>query len=121
LTSFVRFGLWDKILAADAFSMPRDWPYQRVLARYARAIALVHKKNQTGAARELAALQALLPTLGGRYAVYARVANLTAAAVVALGAGMPGTAVPLLEAAAIEQVGRRRWLLRGEAGSVLLD
>lgn len=65
LQIFVRFGLWDEILAAPA--PPEALPHARALWRYARGRALVATGDLAGAEAELAGLRAAAegPELAG--------------------------------------------------------
>ncbi|EDQ88747.1 uncharacterized protein MONBRDRAFT_26023 [Monosiga brevicollis MX1] len=106
-TTFVRFGSWDAILAADWFTMPRPFPYQQALAHYAIGLAQAHTGNVTGARASLQNLQRVQATLTGRAATYCRVANWTLGAAVARATGPAGvpTALSLLSTAVAEQMG----------------
>lgn len=59
MTVYSRFGMWDEILKAPAAAETN--PFSAIPWRYARGMALTARKDLPGAARELAALEALLP------------------------------------------------------------
>ena len=115
MTTYLRFGEWDKVLATPPYDMPRDWPYQHVLAGYARGVADVRKGRQADARKELALLQKAAQTLTGRLSNYAKVADLVLQAVLAAENNVT-LALDLMRDAVAEQVGgnaeRRRGKMR---------
>lgn len=104
LTTLVRFGRWADVLAADAFNMPRDWPFMTVVGHYARGVALVRLGQGAAAQAEYAALQAAFPHIPAVYQGFAQMANLTLLAMLQ-GSGSQGLAMALalMEEAAGEQ------------------
>eukprot|EP00055_Hartaetosiga_balthica_P013603 m.70585 g.70585 ORF g.70585 m.70585 type:complete len:1412 (+) comp8315_c2_seq2:384-4619(+) len=76
LTTFIRFGNFSGALTWEpVHSMPRNWPYQRVLGSYALGVAYAHLKNQTGVDAMYQELMTNKEGLTDRYAHYAVVAE----------------------------------------------
>jgi tetratricopeptide (TPR) repeat protein len=59
MTVYARFGMWDEILKAPAADESN--PFSAIPWRYARGMALAARNDLAGAAKELAALEALIP------------------------------------------------------------
>ena len=110
LTSYVRFGDWEKLLA-DERAVPAGappTPYASLLRHYARGLASNARGAAAAAAAELASLRALRPAVsrldGSSFDRLADVANLTLSAALALRGGGDATgALAMLRSAAAAQ------------------
>jgi predicted Zn-dependent protease len=109
IAALVRFGRWDDVLALPG--PPQEWLYTRGVWHYARGIALNAKGQAADAARELAALEALLKSVPPERttAFFFRSSNLLQMAAnvlageMAAKAGDAASAERLLRAAVAEQ------------------
>ena len=99
-TTYLRFGLWQQVLQADLFTMPRAFPYQHALGYYALGVAQARTGNLTGALASLQQLQGIQKILTGRAVAYCQVANYTLAAVVAQAQGNTRLALVTMKKAA---------------------
>jgi tetratricopeptide (TPR) repeat protein len=102
-TTYLRFGLWQQVLQADLFTMPRAFPYQHALGFYALGIAQARTGNLTGAMVSHQQLQSIQATLTDRAATYCEVANYTLGAVVAQAQGNVAEALSTIKLAAAAQ------------------
>lgn len=110
LTTYLRFGEWDKVLSAPSpFEMPRDWPFQIVLAHYARGTAFVRKGDQKSASAELIGLRKAAATLTGTLAHYATAADLMLEATLLAETNITAALVPLSQA--VDEQVRTSWNL----------